>query len=195
MIAFSLFGRPVYRYGIMYMMSFLLGYGFLWYVTSRQLITKVSPTLQAILTDRVDTLLTYIIIGGILGGRLGEVFFYERGYYSQHLGEILQTRQGGMSFVGGIIGALVAVSLFLGFSRPRDTDKKSWLQTLLTLTDLIAVITPLGIMLGRIGNFLNRELYGPIVINLTTLSSRQTPRSFDGSWPFERVSDGVLGIQ
>ncbi|PIE00599.1 MAG: prolipoprotein diacylglyceryl transferase [Acidobacteria bacterium] len=156
MIAFHIFGRPVYRYGIMYLIGFVVGRLFLEYVTKHRLIEKVSPTLQTILTDNVDTLMTYIIIGGILGGRLGEVLIYEPHYYRTHPNQILATRNGGMSFIGGIIGALIAVTIFLHLHKSKKSD-------FLTLTDLLAVIAPFGIALGRIGNRLNRELYGPVI--------------------------------
>lgn len=189
MIAFKVFGWPVYRYGIMYLIGFLVGYRFLWYVTRKQYVTKVSPTLQTILDGNVDLLLTYIIIGGILGGRLGEVLIYEPGYYFANPDQILATWNGGMSFIGGIIGALIAVGLFLWLHRPKTKDQKLQTKSFLALTDMMAAIAPFGIMLGRIGNWLNRELYGPLVYNADMISSRVI------SWLWERSGDGVLLIK
>jgi phosphatidylglycerol---prolipoprotein diacylglyceryl transferase len=150
---------------------------------------------------RVDLLVTYIIVGGILGGRLGEVFIYEWWYYSQHPGQILATRNGGMSFIGGIVGAIIAVGIFLWIYKPKKmlATSHSQLVTFLTLTDMMAVITPVGIMLGRIGNFLNRELYGPIVYNKDAISSVTTNGLFERrqwviliEWRLYRIMEKLL---
>jgi phosphatidylglycerol:prolipoprotein diacylglycerol transferase len=99
---------------------------------------------------RVEDLLSWIILGVILGGRLGFVLFYQPAYYLQNLAEILKVWQGGMSFHGGLLGVVVA----------------SWLYTLrhhlpkLSTADLIAHTVPPGLLLGRLANFINAELWG-----------------------------------
>ncbi len=101
--------------------------------------------------DRMlDDLLFYGVLGVVLGGRLGEVLFYHPGYYFDHPLEILAVWKGGMSFHGGLLGVLVAMWLY---ARKR---KIQWLA----LTDFIAPLVPLGLAAGRIGNFINGELWG-----------------------------------
>ena len=99
---------------------------------------------------QVDDLLTYVILGVILGGRLGYVLFYQPAYYLQNPAEILMVWQGGMAFHGGLIGVIVAVYLVV-----RRTN-----APLLPTADMMALGVPPGLMLGRIANFINAELWG-----------------------------------
>ncbi|MBU3029246.1 prolipoprotein diacylglyceryl transferase [Paracoccus marinaquae] len=100
--------------------------------------------------DAVDDLLTWVILGVILGGRLGFVFFYEPGYYLSNPAEILKVWQGGMSFHGGFAGVILAAWLFC---RSRGIAP-------LRLADAMAVVAPIGLFFGRIANFINAELWG-----------------------------------
>ena len=98
----------------------------------------------------VDDLLFFGVLGVILGGRLGYSLFYKPGYYAVHPLEILAVWKGGMSFHGGLLGVLVAMALF---ARRRG-------RRFLAVTDLIAPCIPTGLAMGRIGNFINGELWG-----------------------------------
>jgi phosphatidylglycerol---prolipoprotein diacylglyceryl transferase len=98
----------------------------------------------------LDDLITYAVLGIILGGRLVYVLFYQFGYYAAHPLEILHVWQGGMSFHGGFLGVLAAFYLFARKHQLR------WLRVL----DRLAIVTPLGIFFGRIANFINGELVG-----------------------------------
>jgi phosphatidylglycerol:prolipoprotein diacylglycerol transferase len=100
----------------------------------------------------IDDLLFYGVLGVIAGGRLGQVLFYEPGYYLQHPLEVLAVWKGGMSFHGGFLGVLVAMALW------GRKAGKSFFQ----VTDFIAPLVPLGLMTGRIGNFINGELWGRV---------------------------------
>jgi phosphatidylglycerol:prolipoprotein diacylglycerol transferase len=98
----------------------------------------------------VEDLLTWVILGVILGGRLGYVLFYQPSYFLAHPGEILQVWQGGMAFHGGLMGVVLAVILF---SRARGIN---WVS----VADALCMVTPVGLLLGRIANFINAELWG-----------------------------------
>ena len=97
----------------------------------------------------LDDLLTAVILGVIIGGRLGYVLFYNFGFFLRHPLEIVEVWHGGMSFHGGLIGVIIAAFIFArGIRRG------------LHMLDMIAVVAPIGIFFGRIANFINMELMG-----------------------------------
>jgi len=98
----------------------------------------------------VEDLLTWVIVGVILGGRLGYVAFYQPVYYLANPTEILAVWQGGMAFHGGLLGVVLAVIVF------------SWRRGIrwLSVADVLCMVTPVGLLLGRIANFINAELWG-----------------------------------
>ena len=100
--------------------------------------------------QQVEDLMTWIILGVILGGRLGFVLFYQPAYYFAHPSEILMVWQGGMSFHRGFLGVVFATFLFL---------RRHGLP-LLSTADLVAYTVPPGLLLGRLSNFINAELWG-----------------------------------
>jgi len=100
----------------------------------------------------VEDVLFHGVIGVVIGGRLGYVLFYKPAYYLSHPLEIFALWQGGMSFHGGMLGVVVAM---LWFARVR---KKHWLQ----VADFVAPCVPTGLAAGRIGNFINGELWGRV---------------------------------
>ncbi|MCB2135216.1 MAG: prolipoprotein diacylglyceryl transferase, partial [Rhodobacteraceae bacterium] len=99
---------------------------------------------------QVEDLLTAIILGVILGGRLGFVLFYRPDYYLSHPGEVFRIWEGGMSFHGGFLGVVAAG---LWFSRRHAIPA-------LQLADAMALVAPIGLFLGRLANFVNAELWG-----------------------------------
>ena len=106
---------------------------------------------QPVMTSsQIEDLLTWIIVGVILGGRLGYVFFYQPGYYLQNPSEILAVWQGGMAFHGGLIGVIVAGLIY------------TWRHQIarLSAADVMALGVPPGLLLGRLANFINAELWG-----------------------------------
>jgi phosphatidylglycerol:prolipoprotein diacylglycerol transferase len=135
-------------YALAYIAGILIG----WWICLRSinrpaLWLKPGPPLTR---NQIEDLLTWIILGVIIGGRLGFVLFYQPQYYLQNPLEILMVWQGGMSFHGGFIGVTVAGLLFcIRQSAP-----------LLSTADLLALATPPGLFLGRLANFTNNELWG-----------------------------------
>ena len=142
-IAIHLGPLAVHWYGLMYLLGFLL-----FILLGRKRLHSIQrPGWD---NKFLDDLLFYGILGVVLGGRLGEVLFYHPGYYVSHPLEVFAVWRGGMSFHGGFLGVLIAMALF---ARKR---KIQWLP----LMDFIAPLVPLGLGAGRIGNFINAELWG-----------------------------------
>ncbi|MDB5813730.1 MAG: lgt [Rhodocyclales bacterium] len=144
-IALSLGPLHVRWYGLMYLVAFLLFVTLGKYRARKNLLSGWVPS-------DVDDLLFYGALGVVLGGRLGYVIFYKLGYYLAHPIEIAYIWQGGMSFHGGFIGVLVALWLF-----GRKTKKSFW-----QVADFVAPLVPTGLAAGRMGNFINGELWGRI---------------------------------
>lgn len=142
-VAFSIFGLPVRWYALAYIAAFIFGYIFL-----RRMACRPDSGLD-MNKKSIDDLLTYLILGVIIGGRLGYVLFYDLSHFISHPLEIFKVWRGGMSFHGGMIGVIAAIFLYA----------KNWLRGLKIL-DLVAVITPVGLFFGRIANFINGELWG-----------------------------------
>ena len=143
-VAFSLGPLSVRWYGLMYLVAFVQ------FILLGRYRIRTRPGLLTV--DQLDDLLFYGVLGVILGGRLGQVLFYEPGYYLAHPLEILAVWKGGMSFHGGFLGVLVAMGLW---SRKH---RIAWFD----VTDFIAPLVPLGLAAGRIGNFINGELWGRV---------------------------------
>ena len=144
-IALSLGPLAVRWYGLMYLLAFV---AFLWLGKRR----ATTQPWHGLTPQQVDDLLFYGVLGVVLGGRLGQVLFYEPGYYLAHPLEIFAVWKGGMSFHGGFLGVLVAMGLF-----GRKHQLGFW-----QITDFIAPLVPIGLGLGRIGNFINGELWGRV---------------------------------
>ncbi len=141
-IAFSLGPISVRWYGLAYIAGFICAALVLWR-TSKRWGVRVD-------TDSLLTIMLCVIIGVIAGGRLGYVLVYGDGYYFAHPLEVLAFNHGGMSFHGGLIGALVA-----GIAAARFTG-----IPYLTLADLGCIAAPIGLFFGRCANFVNGELWG-----------------------------------
>ena len=145
-IALQLGPLAIRWYGLMYLAAFA-GFYFLgcW---------RIGRTPDGVRTGLkradVEDLLFYGVIGVVLGGRLGYVLFYKPAYYLQHPLEAFAVWQGGMSFHGGLIGVLLACALF---ARRRAVPY-------FVLMDFVAPLVPLGLATGRMGNFINGELWG-----------------------------------
>ena len=142
-VAFSVAGFPVRWYAIAYIIAFISGYFIL-----RRIGRSKSAELP-LSKKELDDLLTAVILGVIVGGRLGYVLFYNLPYFLAHPLDIFAVWHGGMSFHGGLLGVIVAAIIFA----------KKWRRALQVL-DLISIVAPIGFFFGRIANFINIEVMG-----------------------------------
>ncbi len=138
-VALEIFSLEIRWYSLSYILGIIIG----WYLAKNYFLRKE-------LKEKFDDYVAYIIIGLILGGRLGYVLFYNLEYYSNNILDIFKVWQGGMSFHGGVIGIIVASILYA---------KKNE-ESVFEFLDIVALVSPIGIFLGRIANFINSELYG-----------------------------------
>lgn len=134
-------------YAMAYLVGLILGWRIIVSLMKRPALWGgTSPMAPA----KVEELLTWIVAGVILGGRLGFVLFYEPAYYLANPAEIIKVWNGGMSFHGGFLGVVIAAWLYA---------RKNGLAPL-RLADALAVAAPVGLLLGRLANFINAELWG-----------------------------------
>ncbi len=141
-IIFSIGPLAVRWYGMMYLFGFVGGYLMMCHVAKLRK--------YAMSNEAISDLLFYAVLGVVFGGRLGYTLFYNSSYYLGHPLEILYVWQGGMSFHGGLIGVVTVLLVFC------------WRRkiSLLMVGDLAVVAVPIGLGFGRIGNFINGELWG-----------------------------------
>lgn len=161
-VAFSLGPLAVRWYGLMYLAGF-----FCFWLLGRR---RSSEPWRGISGEDLENLLFYGIFGVILGGRLGYCLFYQPEFYLSHPMQILHVWEGGMSAHGGLLG-VIAVMILYG----RLHGISFW-----TISDFVAPLAPLGLMLGRIGNFINGELWG-----------RPADASLPWAMIFPQAGDGV----
>lgn len=178
--AIELFGRSlqlkVHWYGLMYLVGFLGGWALGVWRTKR-------PQ-SGWRSEEVSDLLFYSAVGTIAGGRLGYVLFYKPLYYLTHPLEIFFLWEGGMSFHGGLLGVIIALVLYARKTR------RPWLA----VTDFFAPLVPLALGAGRIGNFINHELWGRV----SDVPWAMVFRGAAGPWPrhpsqlYEFFLEGVV---
>lgn len=135
-----------------YAMAYLVGLGLGWWVIQRACARPAlwPRDLAPMAPEKVEGLLTAVVLGVILGGRLGYVAFYQPAFYLENPGLILQVWQGGMSFHGGLIGVTVAALIFCRINKAPP----------LQVADAMAMVVGFGLLLGRLANFINAELWG-----------------------------------
>jgi len=162
-IALAIGPVQIHWYGLMYVVAFAL-----FIILGRVRIRMPHVAAHGWTKDDLDDMLFYGMLGVIVGGRLGEVLFYQPLYFLEHPLEIFMIWRGGMSFHGGFLGVLIAMALW---ARKRK-------RNLLDVYDFIAPLVPLGYAAGRMGNFINAELPG---------------RLADPSLPWAMLWPGVAG--
>lgn len=141
-VLFQLGIFKIHWYGLMYLVGFLMG----WYL-AKQRIAMLDPSWGK---EQVADMIFYIALGVVLGGRIGYVLFYQPSLIIHNPLAIFAIWQGGMSFHGGMLGVLGMMAWF-GHKNGK---------TFFTMTDFIAPLVPIGLGAGRIGNFINGELWG-----------------------------------
>lgn len=146
-VAFHLGPVSVHWYGIMYLLAFAQ-----FIALGRFRLRQPHIAAQGWTREHIDDMLFFGVLGVILGGRLGEVFFYGFSYYMANPLEIFAVWKGGMSFHGGFIGVLIAMFLWARKAKFHLAD----------VYDFIAPLVPLGYAAGRLGNFINHELPGRV---------------------------------
>jgi len=144
-VIFKIAALPVRWYGLMYILGFIAA---LLILTRRY----KSGMLKLQSKEAVQDMIFYVFFGGLIGGRLGACFLYEPTYYLTHIWEVIAVWQGGMSSHGGFAGAIVGLLLFA---------KKNKLRFVHLLDNCALAVTP-GLCFGRIGNFINGELWGKV---------------------------------
>ncbi|MBW3021299.1 prolipoprotein diacylglyceryl transferase, partial [Candidatus Woesearchaeota archaeon] len=143
-VAFSLFGLEVYWYGIIFVLGFIIAYFFVQYLVKERNLS--------ISRKDVDDFFLWFIIAVLVGARLIYVFVYNPWFYLSNPLHILFFWKGGLSFHGGLIGAVVAGIVFCRLKKIHFYD----------IADILVIPVALGLMLGRIGNFLTGALWGSV---------------------------------
>ena len=139
-VAIQIFSLEIRWYSLAYIAGILIG----WTLGKKIFISDTN------LKEKFDDFITYIILGIIVGGRLGYVLFYNLGYYLNNFFDIFKIWQGGMSFHGGLIGVIIVA---IWYSKKNNQKTFDYL-------DIVSLVAPIGIFFGRIANFINSELYG-----------------------------------
>ena len=139
-VAIQIFSIEIRWYSLAYIIGILLG----WILSKKFFISNVE------LKEKFDDFLTFVILGIIIGGRLGYVILYNPNYYLDNLIDIFKIWEGGMSFHGGLIGVVLA-SIY--FAKKNN-------QNFFIYLDVVSIVAPIGIFFGRVANFINSELYG-----------------------------------
>ena len=150
-IAVNIFGLKMHWYAVMYLLGFALGYLLMRRRLHHEPYASISAPKPWAPLD-VEDLLLYAVAGVIAGGRLGYVVFYKPGFYLLHPLNVFKLWDGGMSFHGGALGVIVGLAVF-AWRRGRPV---------LQVADFMAPAVPIGLAAGRIGNFINGELWGRV---------------------------------
>jgi len=139
-VAFQIMTFEIRWYSLAYIFGITIG----WLLCKKILIKNTN------INEKFDDYITYLIIGIILGGRLGYIIFYNFNYYLDNFFDIFKIWQGGMSFHGGLLGIIIASIIF---AKKNNQDPFIYM-------DLVSLVAPIGIFFGRLANFINSELYG-----------------------------------
>lgn len=188
-VAFSVLGVDIRWYALAYIAGFIAGY-----YLFRHLMRRSDSQIK-LNKAQMDDLLTAVILGVILGGRLGYVLFYNLPYFLAHPLQIFMVWNGGMSFHGGLIGVIVATFLY---ARKLHRASNSGItggtvNIALRILDLLAVVTPIGFFFGRIANFINMEVMGrPTDMPWGVVFNGHTQIPLHPSPLYEATAEGIV---
>ena len=139
-VAFQILSFEIRWYSLAYIIGIVIG----WTLCKKIFIKNLD------INEKFDDYISYLIIGIILGGRIGYIIFYDFSYYLDNVLDIFKIWQGGMSFHGGLIGVIISSYIFA----------KKYNQNPFSYLDQVSLVAPIGIFFGRLANFINSELYG-----------------------------------
>ncbi|MDC0356437.1 prolipoprotein diacylglyceryl transferase [Candidatus Pelagibacter sp.] len=172
-VAFQIISFEIRWYSLAYIAGIIIG----WMLCKKIFIRKSD------VNEKFDDYVTYLVIGIIIGGRLGYIIFYNFNYYINNFFDIFKVWEGGMSFHGGLIGIIVASILF---SKKNNQDSFLYM-------DLVSLVAPIGIFFGRLANFINSELYGtPTDIPWAVTFIQVDNLSRHPSQLYEAILEGVI---
>jgi phosphatidylglycerol---prolipoprotein diacylglyceryl transferase len=141
-VAFQIVSFEIRWYSLAYILGIVIG----WILCKKIFIKNLD------ISEKFDDYITYLIIGIILGGRIGYIVFYNFSYYLDNFLDIFKIWQGGMSFHGGLLGVIVSSYIF---AKKNNQNPFFYL-------DQVSIVAPVGIFFGRLANFINSELYGTV---------------------------------
>ena len=172
-VAFQILSFEIRWYSLAYIAGIIIGW-----LLCKKIFIKNSNV-----NEKFDDYLTFLIIGIIIGGRLGYVIFYNFNFYANNLLDILKIWEGGMSFHGGLIGIIIASILF---ARKNGQDYFLYL-------DQVSLVAPIGIFFGRLSNFINSELYGiPTEVPWAVTFIQIDNLSRHPSQLYEAITEGII---
>ena len=172
-VAFQIFSFEIRWYSLAYIIGILLG----WVLSKKIFIKNIE------INKKFDDYISYLIIGIIVGGRLGYIVFYNFNYYLNNILDIFKIWEGGMSFHGGLIGVICASIVFAKKNK----------QDYFLYTDVVALAAPIGIFFGRLANFVNSELYGsPTEVPWAVTFVQVDNLSRHPSQLYEAVLEGII---
>tara|TARA_B100000029_G_scaffold506381_1_gene589040 strand:- start:474 stop:1256 length:783 start_codon:yes stop_codon:yes gene_type:complete len=172
-VAFQIFSFEIRWYSLAYIIGILLG----WVLSKKIFIKNLE------INKKFDDYISYLIIGIIVGGRLGYIVFYNFNYYVNNILDIFKIWEGGMSFHGGLIGVICASIIFAKKNK----------QDYFLYTDMVALAAPIGIFFGRLANFVNSELYGvPTEVPWAVTFVKVDNLSRHPSQLYEAILEGII---
>ena len=172
-VAFQIMSFEIRWYSLAYILGIVIGW-----ILCKKIFIKNSD-----ISEKFDDYITFLIIGIILGGRIGYILFYNFSYYLDNFLDIFKIWQGGMSFHGGLLGVIVSSYIF---AKKNNQNPFFYL-------DQVSLVAPVGIFFGRLANFINSELYGTasivpwsvIFIKIDNLSRHPSQR-------YEAILEGLI---
>jgi len=172
-IAFEIMSFEVRWYSLAYILGIVVGW-----ILCKKIFIKNSD-----ISEKFDDYITYLIIGIILGGRIGYVIFYNFSYYLDNIFDIFKIWQGGMSFHGGLLGVIASSYIF---AKKNNQNPFFYL-------DQVSLVAPIGIFFGRLANFINSELYGTATdLPWSVIFAKVDNLSRHPSQLYEAILEGII---